>query len=384
MLARALTLSICLFANQAATLALSPILVEVAHDLDVSVAAAGQLRTVSGGVAGVTALAAAPLADRLGLKRLLLAGLAVLALAAGVSAAAPSYAVLALGQALLGISVAVLLSGAVAGVTAWIAPTRRADALSFAFGGQAAAWLVGMPIVGLVGQVSWRLAWIVLPLAAAALAFILVLRLPDVRLERGRGAGGLALVAGDRVVAAWALGELCAFSAWTGMLVYSGALLIESYGLSLRATGALLGIVFIAYFPGTILFRRWVDRLAQRLLVGLALAGAVVAALIGVLRPAAWVSVVLLAAYVFVNSGRTISGSAFGLDAAPDKAVAAMGLRASATQLGYLVGSALGGIALHFGGYPVLGATFAALYVLAVVPHVLLALRRPRRVTLET
>jgi predicted MFS family arabinose efflux permease len=55
-----------------------------------------------------------------------------------------------------------------------------------------------------------------------------------------------------------------------------------------------------------------------------------------------------------------------------------MGIRTSATQLGYLLGAGLGGLALTFGGYGALGLTFAALYVLAVVPHAILALRVPR------
>ncbi len=383
MLRRALTLSLCLFANQAGTLVLSPILVSVAREFSVSTAAAGQLRSVAGAVAGVTALGVAPLAARSGLRLLLLAGLALLAIAAAVSAAAPTFAVLALAQALLGVAVAVLLSGAVAGTTAWIDPGRRADALSIVFGGQAAAWLFGMPLVGLVGEVSWRLAWIALPLTSAALAFLLVLPLPDVRLPSAGTVGGLRLVLRDSVVRAWAIGELLAFSAWTGMLVYSGALLIESYGVSLGTTGLLLGLVFVAYLPSSLLFRRWIDRASGPLLVALALGAACVAALIGVVRPAVWVSVLLLAAYVFLNAGRTISGSAFGLDAAPGRAVAAMGVRASATQFGYLVGGALGGIALTFGGYPALGLTFAGLYVLAIVPHVLLVIGGSRAVGLR-
>jgi predicted MFS family arabinose efflux permease len=383
MVKRALTLAVCLFANQAGTLVLSPILVSVARDFEVSTAAAGQLRSIAGAVAGATALGVAPVAVRVGLKRLLVAGLAFLALAAGISAAAPSFAVLAAAQALVGIAVAVLLSGAVAGVATWIEPGRRADALSIVFGGQAAAWLLGMPVVGVVGEVSWRLAWIVLPLGAAACALVLVLRLPDIRLPAAASAGGLRLVLRDRIVGAWALGELLAFSAWTGMLVYSGALLIESYGISLRSTGMLLGLVFVAYFPSSLVFRRWVDRAPGPLIVGLALCAACVAALIGVVRPAVWVSVLLLSAYVFLNAGRTISGSAFGLDAAPGKAVTAMGVRASATQFGYLVGGALGGIALHFGGYPALGLTFAALYVLAVVPYAVLLLTEPRALGLR-
>ena len=45
-------------------------------------------------------------------------------------------------------------------------------------------------------------------------------------------------------------------------------------------------------------------------------------------------------------------------------------IRAAATQFGYLTGAALGGLALHYGGYAALGVTFACLYLLATLPHV--------------
>jgi predicted MFS family arabinose efflux permease len=369
----AATLSLVLFANQCATLILSPILVDVARDFDVSTATAGQLRAISGGVAAATALTVGPLAGRVGLKRLLMSALALLAAASGLSAAAPTFAVLAVGQALLGVAFAVLLSGAVAGAIAWIAPERRADALSLTFSGQAAAWLVGMPIVGLVGAISWRLTWLALPVAAAIPALVLVATLPAVRSRATSVRADLSLLYRDRVLAGWVAGEVLAFSAWTGMLVYIGALLIQTYDLTLRTTGLLLGLVFLAYFPGSMVARRFIDRSPQRLLIVLALLAALLAALIGAVRPAPWVTVLLLAAYVSINSGRTIAGSAFGLDAAPERVVTAMGMRASATQLGYLIGAGLGGLALHLGGYAAVGATFACLYVLAIVPHLLMA-----------
>ncbi len=369
----------CLFASQAGTLVLSPILVEVAQDFEVSTATAGQLRAISGIVAGVTAVTVGTLAGRVGLKRLLLAGLGLLALAAGLSALAPSFAALAAAQVPLGIAIAILLSSGVAGATAWIPPERRADALSAAFSGQAVAWLVGMPIVGAVSEVSWRLAWVALPLAATVPATVLAAGLEPVRSRATSLLGDLAGLARDRVVAGWWLGELLAFSAWVGLLVYAGALLVDSYDLSLGETGIALGAIFLAYLPGTILFRRWVFRHARRLLVLLALGAAVDAALIGSVRQALWLTVALLGVYVFLNSGRTIAGSAFGLTAAPEHAVAAMGFRASATQFGYLLGAGLGGLALHLGGYRALGALFAGLYVLAAALHGLLALSRGRR-----
>lgn len=376
MLRAATTLSACLFASQAGTLVLTPILVEVAADFDVSTATAGQLRTISGAVAAATAICVGYLAGRLGLNRLLLAGLVTLAFAAALSAVAPTFAVLAIAQVPLGIAIAVLLSSGVAGTTAWIRPDRRADALSAAFSGQAIAWLVGMPLVGAVGEVSWRLAWVALPLAATVPALVLAAGLPAVPRQPARLTDDLSLLARNRAVRGWWVGEALAFSGWVGLLVYSGALLIDSYGISLRLAGLLLGLMFIAYFPGSLLFRRFINRSARRLIVVLGLSAGVVAALIGAARPGLWLTMPLLATYVFLNSGRTLAGSALGLDVAPGRSVTAMGMRASATQVGYLVGAGLGGLALHFGGYAAAGATFAALYVLAVVPHAILALGR--------
>lgn len=373
-----LALFLCLFANQSGTLVLSPILVEVARDFDVSTAAAGQLRAVSGVAAGTTALAVGMLARRVGLRGLILSGLALLATGCLLSAAAPAFAVLALAQVPVGVAVGLLLSGSVVGVAEWVPRHARARALSWVFAGQAAAWIVGMPAIGVVGEASWRYAWLAVPLAAAVVAFAAASTLPATP-ARPTQTGGLRALARDRDVAAWAVGELFAYAAWAGMLVYAGALLIESYGASLRTTGFLLGAAMLAYFPGGLLFRRWVDRRSRGLLVGLGLAGAAGVALVGALRPAVWVSALLLAAFVFVNAGRTIAGSSFGLDAARERQVAAMGVRTAATHFGYLVGASVGGVALHVGGYPAVGIAFAALYLLAVAPHVVLVgLRRAR------
>ena len=48
---------------------------------------------------------------------------------------------------------------------------------------------------------------------------------------------------------------------------------------------------------------------------------------------------------MFVNAGRTMTGSSFGLGAAPSRSVSVMGLRTSAIQGGYLLGAGLGGFA---------------------------------------
>ena len=81
-----------MFAAQAGLLSLGPVLADVAGELGVSAAAAGQLRALGGLAGGVTALGVALLGSRLQLRRTLVTGHAVLASGALASAAAPAPA----------------------------------------------------------------------------------------------------------------------------------------------------------------------------------------------------------------------------------------------------------------------------------------------------
>ena len=122
------TLFLSQFAAQAAFLAPVPVLPDIAHDFGVSIATAGQLRTLSGLAAGVTALAAGALARRLGIRRVLLAGLWLIALGSVISALAPSYLVLAAAQPVLGAGIATVLAGGWSAAAAWAPPPERARA----------------------------------------------------------------------------------------------------------------------------------------------------------------------------------------------------------------------------------------------------------------
>ena len=103
-----------LAASQAALVVLNPLLPDVASDLDVSIATAGQLRTVSGLAAGAAALATGLLAGRVGLRGLMLGALVTLACGSLISGAAPDFTVLVLAQVLVGLGIGVSYSAAIA------------------------------------------------------------------------------------------------------------------------------------------------------------------------------------------------------------------------------------------------------------------------------
>lgn len=89
------TLALCLGASQGALLVLTPILASVSSDLGVSTATAGQLRTISGLSAGITALLTGLVATRIGLREPPGVGLVLLAVGSVLSAASPDFALLA-------------------------------------------------------------------------------------------------------------------------------------------------------------------------------------------------------------------------------------------------------------------------------------------------
>jgi MFS transporter, DHA1 family, inner membrane transport protein len=370
----------CLFAVQSAFLTIAPILPELAKDFDVSTAAGGQLRSVSGLAGLAAALVAIAFRRRIGVRRLLTWGLAALASGALASAAAPSFAALAAAQVPVGFGLAFVLAGGLAAAAEWSAPEERPRILAWALLGQPGAWVAGMPIIGLIADLDWRLAFSV-PFTAAATALIAVRR-------RGSAAhsatGTTDSGSGTPIwrrpdVVGWALGELMAFTAWSGVLVYIGALLIESYGLSTRAAGLLLAVAAAAYFPASFVTQRFIAHHARPVLIVLGLTAAAGTAFLGSVTPSAPFTTALFAVIVAAVGGRTLAASAFGLQSAPDDRVAISATRAAVTQLGYFGGAALGGAALAAGGYEALTHVLAIAFVLAVIPHIALATATSRR-----
>lgn len=356
------TLFLCLFASQAALIAMSPVLADAASDLDVSTAAAGQLRTITGLAAGMTALMLGSFGGRVGLGRQLLVASTLLALGSVASAAAPTFALLAFAQLPVGVGVAVMTTAGTLAAAEWVSPAVRTRALSWALVGQPAAWIVGMPLVGLLGERSWRYGWLALPLVAAVAAGILVASRAGQPAARSRSASARAAFA-DRSLAHWVASELFANAAWAGTLVYAGALFADSYGTSPKLTGCLLAVAAGAYVAGNLTSRRLVRRAPGRTLVLLAVLLAITDSLFGVARSDIAMSTALLSSAAFLAGARTLIASAFALATAPELRLAVTSLRAATMQFGYFAGSIAGGTALALGGYGALGATMGLFFL---------------------
>ncbi len=374
-----LVLFLAFVASQSGVLVLSPILSDVADDFGISIAAAGQLRILAAPLAVVAALVAGRLLTRFSPRALLGSASVLIAVGSVASAAAPSFTLLALAQIPVWIGISSILTAGVAAMAAWTKPERRTRVVAHAFAGPPTAWIVGMPVIGVVAEVHWRLAFLALPLPAAVLAGLAVLARPSdspIPKEETSVRRLLRKADGRR----WALGEQFANAAWAGMLVFSGALLTEHYGMSTTATGVALAAVAVAYLLGNRRAGHTAPERARRIMLGSSLAGAVTIALTWVFTPAVAVTLILFAASGALVATRTVAGTVYGFSVAGELGREVGTIRAVTTQLGYLIGALVGGAALELGGFPLLGVAAGGLLAASTLPYFSVMASRARAV----
>ena len=203
-----------------------------------------------------------------------------------------------------------------------------------------------MPIIGLVAEVHWRLAFLALPLPAALLAGLAVAGRPhDAPIPRAETSLRRLLRRAD--ARRWALGELFANAAWAGTLVFSGALLTEHYGMSTTATGVALAAVAVAYLAREPAGGPWHVRSARGgRCWRCSLAAAVHRRADVDVHASPRVTLVLFAASGALVATRTVAGTVYGFSVAGELGREVGTVRAVTTQLGYLVGALVGGAAL--------------------------------------
>jgi EmrB/QacA subfamily drug resistance transporter len=152
-------------------------------------------------------ITAAALGDRLGRRRVFIAGLALFTAASAACALAPTPALLLAARAIQGLGAAAVMPLSLTILTSAFPPQRRGAVVGIwgAIGGLAVA--SGPVIGGAITQgIDWHwIFWVNVPIGAAAMA-LSRLHLPETRADEGRlDLTGLALVTGAAISLVWGL-----------------------------------------------------------------------------------------------------------------------------------------------------------------------------------
>jgi len=376
--------------SQALLVVLAPIIVAVGEDLGAPVATVGQARSVTAVVAIAVSLVLTSRPGRWAVPRLLHTGAWLAVAACAVVAAAGSVATFLAAHIVVGLAFALLLSGSFAGLGAFDGG-RRAWAAGQVAGANALAWVVVNPVAAaLAGWWSWRAA----QAAPAVLAVGTVLLARRALPVEGRSApvdsvpvGSVPMASvplGSLPVASvpagrwtaltdpharrWVLAETAGYTAWTSLLTFAGAYLIERTGSGASTVGWQLAAGAAAYLVTSSRSARLAALAPARRLV----AGAAVA--MGLAIPVMFAVATTQAAAVatFCLLGlcagiRTPASARLGLEQLPDRPAAMMAARTGATQLGYLLGAVAGGVLIAVAGYAALGVVLGVVMLFSAV-----------------
>ncbi len=343
----------------------------IADDLSQQVAALGLLVSAYALPNALLAPVFGPLSDRYGRRLVMLAGMSFFALTVAGTAVAPTLLVLVALRVLNGLGAAIVMPSVFAYAGDLPTAAERARAMGNLAMGYPLAALLGLPLGALLaGAISWRATFLAVAILAA-LAAILLWRLPADRPKGAAATGyaeGMRLALGNRSVLAVLVVTFVWFMGPTGMFTFVGEFFQSSYGL----TTSQIGIVFIVLGVVGVISARTSGRFTTRLgarrvvLLGIACFGTAVFILPST-PPYLLLSLVVFSVWVF--------GTWFGLPA--QQSIAAgidprargtiMAFNSSAFNLAAVISPILAGAVIATGDFRLLGTWTAGLAVLAFV-----------------
>jgi predicted MFS family arabinose efflux permease len=332
------------------------LLTPIAQDLHATQGMAGQAISISGLFAVLTSLGMPVLSSRFDRKHVLVAMTAFMLASLVLVAAAPNFAVLMAGRALLGITIGGFWSLSTATVMRLVPQASVPKALGVMYMGNAVATAVAAPVGSYLGGIiGWRgVFWLLVPLVAASLAWQSV-SLPAMRPDTALPVRKLVALLKQRHVATALAAVMLAFGGAFATFTYLRPFLQTITHATLPQLSLLLLALGSAGFIGTPAATALLSRHLDRLLRGLPLAlGAVTMVMLAV-GHRIWPVAAMLVAWGALNAAIPVAWFNWLAVEVPDEPEAAGGLMVAAIQLAIMIGASFGGLLLD---HVSIGATF--------------------------
>jgi predicted MFS family arabinose efflux permease len=345
----------------------APFLIEMSHDLGVSIGLVANLVSFTATAWGIASATAGSLSDRIGRRWMLIGGLFGLSIAMLGQSMAGNFLWVVVWATLCGGCAGTFTGVVYAEVSARVEDYQRGRALGWVMTGQSLTLVVGVPMAAFIGSmIGWR-GWNVC-MAGLALSGAIAIVATVSRSGKTRHAArppSLRNALSRQVIGLLSTG-ICERVCYGMATIYFATFLQEIYGLSLAGIAVPLALMALGNIGGTVLGGQIADRLRDRLLTyatAMVLQGGAALALF-VWHPNATVSVVLGFLYALVNATGRPSYMA-ALANVPDHVRGTvLGLNGATASVGWVGAAALGAILIGTVGFEGFGPLAAVLSLL--------------------
>lgn len=338
------------------------LLTPIAQDLGVTEGMAGQTVTAVGVFAVLASLLLAPLTRNIDRRHVLLS-FSVLLIASNVLVAlAPSYPVLLVGRALLGICVGGFWSLASA-VTLQLVPTKDVPkALSIVYAGVSVATIISLPLASWLGHLlGWRKVFLLAACMGAAALLWQFRALPSLPARQGGGFRNMSALFRRGWVMAGIGATVFSYGGYHVFFTYLRPFLEHDLALGSEALSFVLLLFGVANCAGTFLAGALLGRYFRPAMYAVPFALAATAVLL-LLREGSMSGAVLAVAWGFVFGFIPVGWSTWIARTLADQAELAGGVSVAAIQFAIGLAAAVGG--MIFDGSGINGIVMAAVALL--------------------
>ncbi|WP_433003352.1 MFS transporter [Kribbella sp. CA-294648] len=363
-----LPLAVATFAVGTDAFVIAGLLPAIAADLDVGLAAAGQLVTVFALTLAIGAPVLSWLLSSLDRRSALQLALAVFVAGNVATALSPNYPTMMSARVLTALGAATITATASSAAVAIAPEERRGRAMALVIGGLTLSTALGMPLGNLIGSVDWRFTlWAVAGLGVLASIGVSV-SLPRVSLPAVSLTARLAPLRQVKVLTILVTTALVMAGHYT-VYTYIGAITADATSDSFAQ--ALTLILFAWGFgvlAGNFLAGFWADKRSGLGVAVAALGGGTVLLAVSPLTVGHLVIVIVWAVIWGATDGMASVVQQHRLvTIAPASAPLLFGLNSSAIYLGVAAGGILGGVSQEWFVITLLGVPAAAMALLATL-----------------
>ncbi len=344
------------------------LLTPIARELAVSEGAAGQTVTAVGIFAVLSSLLLAPLTGGIDRRRVLLTLSALLVASYLLIGAAPNYAFMLAGRALLGVCVGGFWSLASA-VTLQLVPTKDVPrALSIVYAGVSVATIISLPVASWIGElIGWRNVFF-LGALMGTVGFIWQYRaLPVLPARPGNGFREMFSLLGRKWVLAGIGGNILSFGGYHVFFTYLRPFLELDLARGTDDLSLILLVFGIVNVLGTFIAGAILGRYFRTAMITVHLAFMTAAMALLLCREYVNVSIALAVFWGFAFGFTPVGWSTWIARTLADKAELAGGLTVAATQFAIGLAAAVGGFTYDNQGISGIFLAAAGINVLAAL-----------------
>jgi len=368
---RVFVLTLSTFAFGSAAFIFAGLLEEMARDLGVSTAVAGQLQTAYVLTSALLGPVAAHLLGRVDRRIVVIAGLGFALVLHLACAVAPNFESLLVLRGLAGLAGAMSAPAASVAAASLVPPERRGSALAMVAGGMTLAFVIGIPMGSIVGSIfDWRATFLVAATLSAIALIGVAFFLPSVPAPPKREGGRVALPA------IWPLymTTFLTFAANMTLNLYIAPVVRVGAGVTGAGVAGFQAMIGVGSIVGLWLGGRAADRDAGKawIIQGFLIQATAMSLHFAATHhalPAGWPSAALVAFAIFLAATALFSITPViqsRLIQMTDGAPVALALNGSVIAVGQALGSTLGGAALAGFGVPAIPAAALAMSLTAL------------------